>query len=144
MPSRSCYLDKLNLELPCECGNLSLNTQLPLLDAHWNDLIMSRAVPNSVKDIQILHHHMAIQTHIKYLWWGDRLQRASERNQVHDNRENRTEMVHACQTAERQEGVTVYIIKLLVSTYMGICFPPLNEKNSTSQCSQLKIKHYAV
>lgn len=55
-----CYLDKLDVELPCEGRHLPLDTQLPLSDAHRDDFIMSRAVPNTIKDVQVLHHNMAI------------------------------------------------------------------------------------
>lgn len=55
------------MELSCERGNLSLDTQLPLFDAHGNDLIVSCAVSNSVKNVQVLHHYVAIQANIKNL-----------------------------------------------------------------------------
>lgn len=61
------YLNKLDVEFPCEGGHLPLDTELPLSDAHRDDFIMSCAVPNTIKDIQVLHHDMAIQSHIKYL-----------------------------------------------------------------------------
>lgn len=61
------YLDKLNVEFPCEGGHLPPDAQLPLSDAHRDDFIMSCAVPHTIKDIQVLHHDMAIQSHIKYL-----------------------------------------------------------------------------
>lgn len=67
---KAYYLYKLNVELPRERGNLSLDTQFPLFDAHRNDLIVSRAVSNSVKNVQVLHHHVAIQANIKYLQGG--------------------------------------------------------------------------
>lgn len=61
------YLDKFDVEFPCEGGHLPLDTQLPLSDAHRDDFIMSCAVPNTIKNIQVLYHDMAIQSHIKYL-----------------------------------------------------------------------------
>lgn len=61
------YLYKLDVEFPCEGGHLPLDTQLSLSDAHRDDFIMSCAVPNTIKDVQVLHHDMAIQSHIKYL-----------------------------------------------------------------------------
>lgn len=48
---RDCYLDKLNVELPCKGRYLPVDTQLPLPDAHGDDFIMSCAVPNTIKDV---------------------------------------------------------------------------------------------
>lgn len=61
------YLDKLNVEFPCEGGHLPLDAQLPFPDAHGDDFIMGCTVPHTIKDVQVLHHDMAIQSHIKYL-----------------------------------------------------------------------------
>lgn len=71
------------MEFPRERGNLPLDTQLPLFDTHGNDLIVSCAVSNSVKNVQVLHHHVAIQANIKYLQ-GGRNDRVSEQIQAHD------------------------------------------------------------
>lgn len=53
-------LNKLDVELPREGGHLALHAQLPLPDAHGDDLVVSRAVPHAVEDVQVLHHNMAV------------------------------------------------------------------------------------
>lgn len=69
-PARPRYLYKLNMKLSCERGNLSLDTQFSLFDTHGNDLVVSRAMSNSVKNVQVLHHDMAVQANIKHLQGG--------------------------------------------------------------------------
>lgn len=67
LQARVYYLDKLNVELPCEGRNFSLNSQFPLLDADRNNFIMGSTVSNSIEYIQVLHYHVPIHTHIKNL-----------------------------------------------------------------------------
>lgn len=61
------HLYKLHGELPVERGHLSLHAQLPPTDGERNDLIVSRAVTDSIEDVQVLHHHVAVQTNIEHL-----------------------------------------------------------------------------
>lgn len=44
-----------------------MHTKFSSFYGQWDDFIMSCAVPHAVEDIQILHHNMAIHTHVKHL-----------------------------------------------------------------------------
>lgn len=61
------HLDKLHHQLAVESGHLSLHAQLPASDGEGDDLIVGGAVTHAVEDIQVLHHHVAVQTHVKHL-----------------------------------------------------------------------------
>ena len=44
-----------------------MDAELPFSDAHRDDFIVSGAVPNTVEDVQVLHHDVAVQSHVEYL-----------------------------------------------------------------------------
>lgn len=44
-----------------------MHTQLSSFYGQWHYFIMSCAVTHAVEDIEILHHNVAIQTHVKHL-----------------------------------------------------------------------------
>lgn len=54
------YLNKLYREFPIKSGNFAMHTQFSSFYRERHYFIMSRAVTHTVKDIQILHHNMAI------------------------------------------------------------------------------------
>lgn len=62
------HLDKLHGEFPVKRGHLALHAQLPSPDGERHDLIVGCAVTHSVKDVQILHHHVAVQADVKHLF----------------------------------------------------------------------------
>ncbi len=57
---KQVHLYKLHSELAVESGHLSLHAQLPTSDREGDNLIVSCAVTHSVKDVQVLHHHMTV------------------------------------------------------------------------------------
>lgn len=57
---KTAHLYKLHGELAVESGHLSLHTQLASSNGEGDYLVMSGAVTHSIKDIQVLYHHMAV------------------------------------------------------------------------------------
>lgn len=44
-----------------------MHAKLAPSDGKWHDLIVSCAVTHALEDVQVFHHHMAVQTDIKHL-----------------------------------------------------------------------------
>lgn len=63
----TAHLYKLHCELAVEGGHLPLNAEFTSSYRERDDLIVSCTVANSFKDIQVFHHHVAVQTDIKHL-----------------------------------------------------------------------------
>lgn len=61
------HFNKLNGELAVEGGHLPQDTQLPPLYGERYDLVVSRAVTDSIEYIQVLHHHVSVHPHVKHL-----------------------------------------------------------------------------
>lgn len=61
------YLYKLYSELAVEGRHLSLNAQFAFFYRKGYYLIMSSTVTHTIKDIQVLHHHVAIEAYVKHL-----------------------------------------------------------------------------
>lgn len=61
------HLHELHAEFPVEGGHLALHAQLPPPDGEGHHLIVGGAVAHPLKDVQVLHHHVAVQAHVKHL-----------------------------------------------------------------------------
>lgn len=64
---KTSHLHKLHGELSVERGHLALHAQLPSPNRERHNLIVGGAVTHSIKDVQILHHHVAVETNVKHL-----------------------------------------------------------------------------
>lgn len=67
---KTAHLYKLHGELAVESGHLSLHAQLATSDREGHYLIVSGTVTHSIEDVQVLHHHVTVQTDVKYLEGG--------------------------------------------------------------------------
>lgn len=64
------HLDELHCQLAVEGGHLPLHAQLPAADGEGDDLVVGGAVADTLEDVQVLHHHVAVETHVKHLQEG--------------------------------------------------------------------------
>lgn len=67
------HLDKLHRQLAVEGGHLSLHAQLSAADGEGDDLVVGGAVADALEDVQVLHHHVAVETHVKHLEEGGKV-----------------------------------------------------------------------
>lgn len=73
--SPSAHLDELHRQLAVEGGHLPLHAQLPATDGEGDGLVVGGAVADALEDVQVLHHHVAVETHIKHLEEGGKVRK---------------------------------------------------------------------
>ena len=63
----TAHLNKLHSELAVEGGDLSLHAQLAPADGEGDYFVVGCTVTHALKDIQIFHHNVAVEAHVKHL-----------------------------------------------------------------------------